>query len=74
MDKAKEEYRYFNGQPVDKAYGLYINIDDSVLQMLGELHNIVSAVEKEDVCVLYKGTVRGFTLTEFLTLLGFGEV
>lgn len=54
------------------TYGVYFVFDDSVLQMLNELHKC-NARKKVDICIKYRGIAKEFSLTEFLSLLGFSQ-
>ena len=52
------------------AYGIFLDVNGKMFDPLHESN----AKKKVDIAVKYEGIVREFTLEEFITLLGFGDV
>jgi len=52
------------------AYGLYLTIDEDMLEMLDALH-ASDDDKKVDICIKHGDVAKEFSLDQFLTLLGF---
>jgi len=58
---------------VSKAIGFYMVIDDGFERMLEEIRSVPWADKRVDIEINYRGSIKGYTLQEFLQKLGFEE-